>query len=120
MFVGAAKGSLHGQFWRAVEQRHLLSAETAARELGRLSLADALALLLLIAEQDSNRFDRAGARWHARFVIEGRTVNLVDSQQTLAAVAAVRSGDGVAANTLRQLGRRYNVANLEWVLCQLA
>ena len=47
-------------------------------------------------------------------------MNLVDSQQTLAAVAAVRSGDGVAAKTLRQLGRRYNVANLEWVLCQLA
>ena len=115
MFV-PQKGSLHGQFQRAIERRNLLSAETAARDLGRLSLSDALALLLLIAAQDPDRFDRAAALWHARFVIEGRTVNLVDSELVLAAVATLRYRDSVATSTLDELGRRYRIGNLESAL----
>ena len=38
----------------------------------RLSLDEALELLLLIAKKEPERFDRAAARWHARFVLETR------------------------------------------------
>jgi hypothetical protein len=44
----------------------------AARELGNLTLADALSLLVLIAAQDPDRFSRAAAWWHGRFALEAR------------------------------------------------
>ena len=50
--------------------RRLLNAEIAAREIGELSLGDALAFCVLLAEADPPRFDRAIARWHALFVLE--------------------------------------------------
>ncbi len=68
-----------------------LSAEAAARELGRLSLADALGFLLLLAEKDPARFDPAAARWHARFGLEARRLRLADSQLLLGAVAGLRA-----------------------------
>jgi hypothetical protein len=49
----------------------LFHAELAARELGRLTLVDALALALLIADAEPERWPRAAARWHARFVLRG-------------------------------------------------
>jgi hypothetical protein len=50
------KGSPHAHFQRSIERGNLRSAETAARELPQpLSLANALALLLLIAEKDPRR-----------------------------------------------------------------
>jgi hypothetical protein len=42
----------------------------AARELDGLTLADALALTLLIADAEPARFDRPAVRWHARFSLE--------------------------------------------------
>jgi hypothetical protein len=44
-----SQGSAHG--------RNLLNAEIAAREIGELSLPDALAFCLLLAEVDPLRFD---------------------------------------------------------------
>jgi hypothetical protein len=38
-----SQGTAHGRFQRAIHARNLLHAETAAREMGGLSLADALA-----------------------------------------------------------------------------
>jgi hypothetical protein len=89
-FVGEHR-SAHAVFQHAVQQRNLLSAEAAARELGRLSLADALAFLLLLSEKDPARFDPAAARWHARFVLEARGLRLSDSQLLLGAVAGLRA-----------------------------
>jgi len=45
----AVPGSAHGRFNRFVQQRNLPQAEMAAREMGRLSLADALSLVALYA-----------------------------------------------------------------------
>ena len=84
---------------------------TPARELPQLSLADALALCLLMAEQDPERFQRAGARWHARLVLE-RQLRLVDSQLALAAMTGLPSDPTAATRALAELGRRYGVPNL--------
>jgi len=86
----------------------------AARQLGCLSLADALALTLLIAEQAPERFPRAGARWHARFVLEADGLGVSESQLALAAVAALPDAD--AAALLAELERRYRVANVDAAL----
>lgn len=64
------QGSAHGRFTRAIKNRNLLNAEIAARELGELSLPDALGFCLLLADADPPRFDRAIARWVARFILE--------------------------------------------------
>lgn len=89
--------STHAVFQHAIERRNLLSAEAAARELGRLSLADALDFLLLLSEKDPARFDPAAARWHARFVLEARRLPLADSQLLLGAVAGLRTPAPVIA-----------------------
>lgn len=47
-----SQGTVHGRFQRAIQGRHLLAAETAARELGGLDLAEALDLTLLMRETD--------------------------------------------------------------------
>ena len=84
------------------------------RDNSDVSAADALALTLLIREEDPARFPRAGARWHARFVLDTPRVGLGDSQLAVAAVAALP--DRKAAEALVDLVRRYGVANLEPVL----
>jgi hypothetical protein len=90
VFVTSA-GSLHGQFQRAIERGNLLQALALGRELPRLSLDSALALLLLIAEQDPDRFRLAAPRWHARLVLEAKTLDLAESQLALAAVALLET-----------------------------
>jgi hypothetical protein len=59
-----------GRFARAIRNRKRLRAEVAAREIGELSLPDGLVFCLLLAEVDPPRFDRAIARWVARFILE--------------------------------------------------
>jgi hypothetical protein len=109
----SSKGSLHGNFQRAIECGNLFAAEAAAYQLHRLSVADALSLCLLLAEQDPERFQRDGARWHARFVLEAQGIALMESQLLLAAVAALPAGDKKAVAAIRELGRRYRVPNVE-------
>src|SRR5204863_6661688 len=111
-----SKGSLRGNFQRAIDRRQLLAAEGAARQLEALSVADALALLLLLAEHEPARFDRAGARWHARFALEARGIGLLESQTALAAVMRLPAGDERAANTVAGLARRYRIPNLDAAL----
>jgi hypothetical protein len=84
---------------RAVERGQVLLAVASAHELGRLSLSDSLALLLLFAEKDPERFERAAPRWHARLVLEAKSLDLAESQLALAAVALL-------STELRQTGRR--------------
>jgi hypothetical protein len=112
----AGKGSLRGNFQRAIDRRQLLAAEAAARQLAPLSLADALALTLLIAENDPSRFDRAAPRWHARFVLEAGRVGLLESQLALATVAQLPNHDAKAAKVLADLARRYRIQNIEAAL----
>jgi len=61
-----SQGSAQGRFQRALARRNLLPAEMAPREMDYVSLANALTLTLLIAEQAPQRFERAAVRWHAR------------------------------------------------------
>ena len=93
-------------FQRSIERGHLLSAETAARHLPRpIALADALALLLLIAAEDPPRYSRAAARWHGRFVVECG-LSLEDDALALAALSSVRFSPA-AVEMLAELGARW-------------
>ena len=65
-----SQGSAHRRFQRAIHARHVQNAEMAAREMGGLSLADALQLCELLANTDVARYERAALRWLQRFIDE--------------------------------------------------
>jgi hypothetical protein len=96
MPVDVVAGTPHGRFQRAIQRHHLFHAEVAAREVGRLNPADALALAALIAKEDPQRCGRAAVRWHGRFELEARRLEVPQSRLALAALASL-PGDGETA-----------------------
>jgi hypothetical protein len=63
-------------FRQAIERGDLLAAESVVRELGGVSLADALELAAMIALRDAGRGRRAGARWLQRWLDETDAVTI--------------------------------------------
>jgi hypothetical protein len=116
-----AKGSPRAHFQRAVERGNVVAALAAAAQLEDVGLADALALCALLAEKDVQRFDRAAARWHARYVLELPAVTLAESQLVLASVTSLATGRpeasrealvNLAATRCNALQRRGAIVNL--------
>ena len=87
-----AQGHASVRYRRALERRNVFLAETAAREMGRLSLEDSLGLVLLYAEADDPKFQRASVRWLTRLIEERR---LTTQQAALAAVALLELPAGM-------------------------
>ena len=83
MFVPSANPYTHLR--EALVQRDLVTALDAAGELPQLRLAEALEILVLLAETDDARFDRAAARWVGRLLVENR-IGLRDARFALAMV----------------------------------
>jgi hypothetical protein len=101
-----SQGTPHGRFQRAIASRNLLNAETAAREIGGLSLADALALCELLAATDPKRFERAALRWLQRFIDE-RLPPLAEIALAASALAELRHGRrAVGVEALKRLVRQ--------------
>jgi hypothetical protein len=77
----------------------------AAREMGGLSLADALALCELLAATDPERYERAALRWLQRFIDE-RLPPLAEVALGASALAEMRHGRrAVGVETLRRVVR---------------
>jgi hypothetical protein len=102
-----SQGTAHGRFERAIHRGHIEAAETAAREVGGLSLLDALSLCELLAKRDPARYERAALRWLERFIDE-RVPPLVEVALTASALAELRHGH--RAVELRHLRGCYAVA----------
>jgi hypothetical protein len=114
-----SQGTAHGRFQRAIRDRHLRRATTAARELGDVSLADALALTLLTAEAGDDRWPRAAARWLGRFIVESPGITIGEAGLAAAAVHELVAGIGgreLAAETLRQLASTHSHASVAALL----
>jgi hypothetical protein len=100
-----SQGTAHGRFQRAINRRHLQAAEMAAREMGGLSLADALLLCELLANTDPARFERAALRWLERFIDE-RLPPLTEVALAASALAELRHGQrGAGVEALKRLLR---------------
>jgi hypothetical protein len=84
-------GPAHGRFQRAIHRRDVLAAETAALEMGALSLADALTLCELLAVTDPKRYERSALRWLHPFIDE-RLPLLTEVAPAAAALAELRDG----------------------------
>ena len=88
-----------------------MNAEAAARELGRLGLGDALALVELYAAKRDIRFERAALRWHARLTQEVGRLTLEEAALALNALLTLDRlpGDGTAREALAALCRRHGL-----------
>jgi hypothetical protein len=83
----------------------------AARELGTVSLADALALTLPTAETGDDRWPRAAARWLGRFIIEPPAITIGEAGLAAAAIQELTGRESrLAAETLRQLAATHGHA----------
>jgi hypothetical protein len=102
---GDQPGTPHGRFQRAIHARHVQNAEMAAREMGGLSLADALLLCELLAKTDVKRYERAALRWLQRFIDE-RLPPLTEVALAASALAELRHGTrNTGIDTLKRLLR---------------
>lgn len=68
-----------------------------AREIGRLSLEDALALTALVADKDPRRLDAFAARWLSRYLAERAPVSPTEAAFVGAALGALREQRARAA-----------------------
>ena len=101
------QGSPHTTFQRALKQGSLVIAEMTAREIGWISLKDALELTILVAQQDSPRYPRYSARWLERYLGEERGATLADAAFALGCLAALTGpmpADAIAS--LRAMAER--------------
>jgi hypothetical protein len=100
-----SQGTAHGRFTRAICDRHLRRAEMAAREMGGLSLSDALSLCELLAKADPARYERAALRWLKRFIDE-RLPPLAEVALAASALAELRHGRrNIGSEALKRLLR---------------
>src|SRR4051794_12402897 len=89
----------------------------AAAELGRLSLADALAVVLVLRGDDAARFERAVVRWHSLAAQHARGLGAPEAQLMLAALQALRGPAAApAGRLLAELCALYGLAPAAKVL----
>ncbi len=97
-----AQGSPRTRFNRAIEGQWVFHAELAAREMGKLSLSEALGLVLLYAEVEPAKFERAAVRWLARYLAEG-SPTLLQAQIWARALTQLPTGSEAAREILEEL-----------------
>ena len=101
----AAKDSALTRYRRALERRHIFGAEIAAKEMGYLSLRDALGLLALYAAEDSPKYEKAAIRWLGRLTLESDDLQLNDLQLAAAALQALPRRPDSSLRVLTDLSR---------------
>jgi len=74
-----AQGHPRRIFQTAIERGNLLLAEATARELGRISLDESLALTVLVAEKDPERRSRFAVRWLRRLLEEDESLTIEEA-----------------------------------------
>jgi hypothetical protein len=85
----SSQGHPRAIFRRAIDRGNLILAETSAREVGRLTLTEALELTALYAKRDRQRFPRAAARWLQRWLDEWPPATIEEACLVSSALAAL-------------------------------
>jgi hypothetical protein len=89
LFVTSQGSDLAGSV-APLDSGNLTVALVEARQLQHVGLGEALELVLLIRDQQPEKFTPAALRWHSRYCREVRT-GLDEAQAVLAALGALRS-----------------------------
>ena len=96
MFVTAA-GSPRSRLLRAIERGNLELVRLAAVECARIDLEDALRILLLIRDQDPDRYERAAVRWSGRMLASRPGIGFGRAGEILSNTEHLASPDGAVA-----------------------
>ncbi len=96
MFVTAA-GSPRSRLLRAIERGNLELVRLAAVECARIDLEDALRILLLIRDQDPDRYERAAVRWSGRMLASRPAIGFGRAGEILSNAEHLASPDGAVA-----------------------
>lgn len=102
--MSTSQGHPRTVFKRALQHENLLVAEATAREIGKVSLVEALELTLLIAKKEPHRHPRVAARWLLRYLEEDDDAT-IDMLVLAASCLAALTGNGYqeAAQALRDM-----------------
>jgi hypothetical protein len=84
-----AQGHPRAIFKRAIERGNVVIAEIAAREVGRLTLGEALALTALDAQKGPARRPRYVLRWLRRLLEEDECLTIDEAALAVSALAAL-------------------------------
>ena len=84
-----AQGHPRRIFQTAIERGNLLLAEATARELGRISLDESLALTVLVAEKELERRSRFAVRWLERLLEEDERLSIEEAAVAASSLAAL-------------------------------
>ena len=113
-----AQGSAYTRFRRALDRSNVGEALSAASELQFVALAEALELTLLLADKEPEKYDRAAARWHSRFLQETKNVDLRESLAVLTLLAAIPANRLAATALAELLSRRRSCERIAEALVQ--
>src|SRR4051812_28542790 len=115
MFV-TSQGRALPRLRRALEHGSLTVALATAAEIPKVPLAEALAICLLLRDQDPKRYERAAVRWHSRLCAEAR-LSLTDTSLALAALMTIGSTRPVSGfQALAGLAEEYGIDSLGTLL----
>lgn len=106
------KGSPYTWLRGALERGDLLTAWASAQELRQLSLEDALALVILMARDQDEAFDRASAKWLARLALERPTVHLDNLHHGVHALETIPRDTSAGRTQLSELCDRHDITRV--------
>jgi hypothetical protein len=109
MFVLTSDGSPYTRFKRALATGNLNLIRSAAAELPRVGLPDALEVCLLMRDQDRRGFERAAVRWLGRFALEARNVTIEALERAAGALRAMPQSPDAAMEILSGLCLEHGV-----------
>ena len=101
----SSSGSPYARFRRALATGNLALVRAAAAELPTVDLGDALAVCVLLRDQEPERFDRAAVRWIARFCLERPAAGIAEVRAAADAFARLPADPSAALVTLQALCR---------------
>lgn len=98
-----AQANAYVRFRRALQTGSVTLAATAAHELGRLDLRDALALTLLVGAREPRHYQRYAGRWLSRYIAEQPRMTIAEAQLLAALLAVLPERPAAAARGLEAL-----------------
>jgi hypothetical protein len=102
-----AQGHPRAIFKRAIEHGNVLVAGMTARELGKVTLEDSLALTALVVQKDPGRRSRYAVRWLLRLLEEDENLTIEEAALAASALAALGGrGHEEAFSTLSALAAK--------------
>jgi hypothetical protein len=106
--TSTSQGHPRSIFRRALEHDNLVVAEVTAREIGRVTIAEALELTALVARKQPHRYGGFAARWLGLYLEEHEKATLDDVALLVSnlQVLSTRKNHASALAILRKVARR--------------